>query len=106
LLMNSRRLHLHFNSRTKGPKKAGGIIMNEEDAAGAGLAEGVRAIVRSAHGPVEGIVRIDHTLSRGVMNVPHGFAGINANALTSLKHINGLTGMPTFSALPISVTSP
>ncbi|MBB4614269.1 molybdopterin-containing oxidoreductase family protein [Novosphingobium taihuense] len=103
LLMISRRLHLHFNSRSNGTKEAGGIIMNDEDAMEAGLSEGAKAIVRSAHGSVEGIVRIDKTLSRGVMNVPHGFADINANALTSLEHVNKLTGMPTYSALPVTV---
>lgn len=104
LLMISRRMHHHFNSRTNGPNDGAGIIMNAEDAAEAGLADGDRAVVRSAHGALEGKVRFDHTLSRGVMNVPHGFAEVNANALTSQKAVNTLTGMPTFSALPVTVS--
>ncbi|WP_176141693.1 molybdopterin-containing oxidoreductase family protein [Sphingopyxis flava] len=103
LMMISRRLHPHFNSRINGSKEPGGIIMNADDAADAGLSDGVRAIVRSPYGSLEGIVRIDHTLTRGVMNVPHGFADINTNTLTSHEHVNTLTGMPTFSALPVTV---
>lgn len=103
LLMISRRLHHHFNSRIDTTRHDDGIILNLDDAAEAGLVDGARAVVASAHGSVEGKVRIDPTLSRGVMNVPHGFAGLNANSLTSLSHVNGLTGMPTFSALPVTV---
>ncbi|MDO7833691.1 molybdopterin-dependent oxidoreductase [Sphingobium sp. HBC34] len=103
LLMISRRLHHHFNSRVNPDRAEGGIMMNPDDAAGAGLADGAMAIVRSAHGETRGIVRIDATLSRGVMNVPHGFADMNANDLTSSRAVNTLTGMPTFSALPVTV---
>lgn len=103
LVMISRRLHHQFNSRTEGSKETGAIIMNAGDAKEAGVVEGARAVVRSAHGTVAGIVRIDHTLSRGVMNVPHGFASLNTNALTSLKDVNQFTGMPSFSGLPVTV---
>lgn len=41
--------------------------------------------------------------TREVMNVPHGFADNNANELTSRKQVNTLTGMPIFSALPVTV---
>lgn len=37
------------------------------------------------------------------MNVPHGFAEMNANTFTSQRHVNALTVMPTFSALPVTV---
>lgn len=102
LVMISRRQAGSFNSRVDAADRTA-IVMNPEDVAEAGLAEGAPAIVRSPHGQLAGTVHIDATLRRGVMNVPHGFTGMNANQLTSLHDIDPLTGMPIFSGLPVSV---
>jgi hypothetical protein len=38
------------------------------------------------------------------MSVPHGWSGPhNVNQLTSTTDVDGLTGMPRFSGLPVSL---
>lgn len=103
LIMISRRLPHHFNSRLDPHRDDARVILSPQDAALRGLADGDHATVKSTSGTVQGIVRVDPTLAQGVMNVPHGFARFNANTLTSGASANGLTGMPLLSGLPVTV---
>jgi anaerobic selenocysteine-containing dehydrogenase len=104
LVLISRRPAHRMNSRVMDPR--GGLMalhVNPDDAASAGLTEGSIAIVRSPHGAVKGIVKIDRTLRPGVMNVPHGLADAdNVNFLTNGRDVEPFTGMPRYSGLPVS----
>ena len=78
--------------------------VSPEDAMDAGLDDGGLAIVRSPHGAVKGIVKIARTLTKGVMNVPHGLAEEdNVNFLTSSDDVEPFTGMPRFSGMPVTL---
>ena len=105
LVMISRRPAHRQNSRVMDPR--GGMAalhVSPEDAMDAGLDDGGLAIVRSPHGAVKGIVKIDRTLTKGVMNVPHGLAEEdNVNFLTSSDDVEPFTGMPRFSGLPVTL---
>jgi anaerobic selenocysteine-containing dehydrogenase len=104
LVLIPRRQHHHINSRIMDPRDQPAILVSEEDAMRVQLRDGARAVVRSPHGQIEGVVRIDRTLPRGVMNVPHGFAGAyNVNQLTSCDDVDPLTGMPRMSGLPVTL---
>jgi anaerobic selenocysteine-containing dehydrogenase len=105
LVLISRRPAHRLNSRVMDPR--GGIPalhISPEDAAEAGLQDGSLAVVRSPHGSVKGIVKVDRTLRQGVMNVPHGLADDdNVNLLTSAHDVEPFTGMPRYSGMPVSL---
>lgn len=104
LVMISRREPHHANSRIFDDRDRPGIVVNPKDADAAGLRDGDVAIVRSAHGEVEGEVRVDRSLPPGVLTVPHGWTGSqNVNRLTSTDEVDPLTGMPRFSGLPVEL---
>jgi len=105
LVLIPRRRGHHINSRMIDPREKPAILLSPADAADRGLAHGATAVVRSAHGAIEGVVALDQSLPPGVMTVPHGWAGAhNVNHLTSGADVDPLTGMPRMSGLPVSVT--
>jgi anaerobic selenocysteine-containing dehydrogenase len=104
LVLIPRRQRHHINSRFLEVRDRPSILVSAKDAEDAGLKDGDRAIVRSPHGALEGIMTIDPTLLAGVMSVPHGWSGpYNVNRLTSRNDVDALTGMPRFSGLPVSL---
>ena len=81
------------------------VLVNPADASHAQVAEGDRVEVSSPSGSVTAIVRLDPDIRRGVVSLPHGFADFNVNLLTdSAEGVDLLTGMPTFTGVPITVT--
>ena len=51
------------------------------------------------------VVQLDPDMRPGAVSLPHGFADINVNLLTtSAEGVDALTGMPTFSGVPLTVT--
>jgi anaerobic selenocysteine-containing dehydrogenase len=105
LVLISRRPAHRMNSRVMDPRGGGAALhVSPEDAANAGLKSGSMAIVRSPHGAVKGVVKIDRSLRQGVMNVPHGLVDAdNVNHLTSGNDVEPFTGMPRYSGLPVSL---
>ncbi len=105
LVLISRRPAHRMNSRVMDPRGgAAAFMVSPEDAANAGLKDGSPAIVRSPHGAVKGVVKIDRTLRQGVMNVPHGLADEdNVNYLTHGDDVEPFTGMPRYSGLAVSL---
>jgi anaerobic selenocysteine-containing dehydrogenase len=104
LVLIPRRQRHHINSRFLEVRDQPSILVSAEDAADAGLKDGDTARVRSPHGSLQGVMRIDPTLDRGVMSVPHGWSGsYNVNQLTGTKDVDPLTGMVRYSGLPVSL---
>ena len=104
LVMIPRRQRHHINARFLEVRDRPSILVSAEDAEDAGLKDGDTAIVRSPYGALQGVMRIDPTLSPGVMCVPHGWSGPhNVNLLTSTRDVDSLTGMPLYSGLPVSL---
>jgi len=104
LVMIPRRQRHHINSRFLEVRDRPGILVSAKDAEDAGLKDGDIIIVRSPYGAVQGPMRIDPTLTPGVMSVPHGWSGShNVNQLTSTRDVDLLTGMPLYSGLPVSL---
>ena len=80
------------------------VLVSAADAQEAGLEEGSTVLVQSAHGSLQGVMKIDPSLRRGVLTVPHGFEGAdNVNRLTSSRDVDPMTGMPRFSGLAVSL---
>ena len=106
LILISRRQTDQFNSRKmKSRRDVAAIYVNPEDARERGLDDGDVALLRSKHGQIQGNVKLDRTLARGALSVPHGWEGsYNVNRLTSGYDVDSLTGMPCFSNLPVELT--
>ena len=103
VLLPRRQMH-HINSRMMSGRDRPGIFVSAEEASRAGLGEGSAAVVRSRHGAVEGVIRIDPSIGPGIVTVPHGWPGAyNVNQLTSNADCDPLTGMPRFSGMPVSL---
>lgn len=109
LLIPRRRLRqinsVHITeTSTRRSREAPALLMHPSDAEVVGVNDADEADVISDHGVVRAVVRIDHAIRPGAVSLPHGFAGADVNDLTSAHDaIDPLTGMPTFSALPVRV---
>jgi anaerobic selenocysteine-containing dehydrogenase len=79
------------------------VLVHPADAAAVGVADGEPVIVRSRRGDVEGRARLDPTLRRGVVSVPHGFCTSNVNLLTSSEAVDPVTGMAVYGAIPVTI---
>jgi hypothetical protein len=54
---------------------------------------------------VTAVVHLDPDIRPGAVSLPHGFADINVNLLTtSAEGVDALTGMPSFSGVPLTMT--
>ncbi len=110
LRMIPRRQFRHYNSQLAGMQMVGGgrddpdILMNPEDAADAGLRDGMAARLFNEVGSVHGTVRTSDALRRGVVSFPHGFLEANVCALTSSRvRVDPLTGMVHQGGIPVEV---
>jgi Molydopterin dinucleotide binding domain len=69
----------------------------------AGVCDEQRLIVRSALGELTGVARVDASVRRGAVSVPHGHAGANVKLLTSKNDIDLVTGMTRYSGVSVSL---
>jgi anaerobic selenocysteine-containing dehydrogenase len=107
VLVNRRQVH-HTNSTladvTTTRSSEEGVYLGPDDAREVGISEGDRVAVRSGVGHVVGVARLDPTLARGTVSVPHGFAGTNVGLLTSAQDdLDPLTGMVLQTGVPVTV---
>ena len=65
--------------------------------------DGEHVIVRSQHGELTGVAKVDPSIRRGAVSVPHGHADANVNLLTSKDDIDLVTGMTRYSGVPVSL---
>jgi anaerobic selenocysteine-containing dehydrogenase len=107
LVLTTRREMGWINShRYGGPGTEPIVRMHPGDLADAGLPDGTRACVRSAHGSVEVTVAADERVRRGVVSMTHGRRGASPGSLVSrLVDVDPLTAMPRASALPVTVSA-
>ena len=108
--MIPRRQFRHYNSQLAGMQLVGGgrdepdILMNPEDAAEAGLSDGMAARMSNEVGSVTGTARTSATLRRGVVSFPHGYLEANVCALTSSRvRVDRLTGMVHQGGIPVAI---
>ncbi|MCB2074024.1 MAG: molybdopterin-dependent oxidoreductase [Novosphingobium sp.] len=99
-----RRQRYHENSKMLDLRDKPYVYLNEADAQTVGVAEGAKVRVSNANGSVERFVKIDDTLRRGAINVPHGWSDeINVNRLTGTQDVDSISGMVRYSGLPVSL---
>lgn len=103
LVLAPRRQRRHLNSQLTYLGDTPEIIVHPDDAAPAAVEDGRPVLVRSASGAITGVAKLDPTLRRGVVSVPHGYQSANVNRLTSKDEIDLVTGMARYNAIPVSI---
>jgi anaerobic selenocysteine-containing dehydrogenase len=94
------------------------IHVHPGDAERLGLADGGRALVRSAAGAIEGPIELTEDIMPGVVSIPHGWghhengtrmnvatqhAGINSNVLTDESVVEPLSGNAILNGIPVEL---
>lgn len=92
-----------LNAQLEFRGEAAEIVVHPDDVAAAGVSDEQRLIARSALGKLTGVARVDASVRRGAVSVPHGHAGANVNVLTSKDDIDLVTGMTRYSGVPVSL---
>jgi anaerobic selenocysteine-containing dehydrogenase len=103
LVLVPRRQVRHLNSQLDFLGERAEVIVHPDDAAAAGVVDGRPVVVRSPHGEVVGIARVDPSVRAGAVSVPHGHQGANVNQLTSERDIDPPTGMAHYSGVPVTL---
>ena len=78
-------------------------MISPEDGAAAGVMNGRPVTVRSANGELTGVAKIDETMRRGAVSIPHGHHVANVNRLTNKDDIDVVTGMVRYSGIAVSL---
>jgi anaerobic selenocysteine-containing dehydrogenase len=103
LVLVPRRQVRHLNSQFGYLGEPAEVMVHPDDAATAGVVDGGGVIVRSAHGELTGIAKVDRSVRAGAVSVPHGHQGANVNQLTSKDAIDPITGMARYSGVPVTL---
>ena len=104
LVMLPRRQPRRFNAQLGFLGARPDILVHPDTAREAGLDDRAEARIRSAHGELRGVVRLDPTLRPGSVSIPQGYGAPNVNQLTSKDDVDPLTGMPRFSGLEVELS--
>ncbi len=121
-MIGLRELRSHNSWMHNSPKLMSGdrvhrARLNPDDAAAAGIADGARIRVVSAHGEIETEARITDEMSPGTIAVPHGWGhsggwetanaagGANVNVLMSSEpdDLERLAGMAHLNGVPVRI---
>ena len=79
------------------------IFIHPDDGAAASVVDGQRVTVRSANGELTGLAKVDDSIRRGAVSIPHGHHEANVNRLTNKDDIDVVTGMVRYSGIPVSL---
>jgi anaerobic selenocysteine-containing dehydrogenase len=104
------RRHLRSNNSwmnglttlSKGPDRAT-LLVNPADARRLGLADGARVRVRSRAGSLVVPVEVSEEIMPGVVSLPHGFARVNANALTDELRVEPVVGTSVLNGIAVEI---
>jgi anaerobic selenocysteine-containing dehydrogenase len=103
LVLTPRRQMRRLNAQFDFLGDPADVLIHPEDGAASGVVDGKPVTVRSAHGELTGIAKLDPAIRRGAVSVPHGHVEANVNALTDKDDIDLITGMVRYSGVPVSL---
>jgi anaerobic selenocysteine-containing dehydrogenase len=103
LVLVPRRQVRHLNSQFDDLGEIADVVVHPDDAAAAGVIDGAPVVVRSERGEMVGVARVDPSVRRGAVSVPHGHQRANVNRLTDSDDIDPVTGMAHYSGVPVSL---
>jgi len=98
-----RRQPRHLNSQFDQLGEVAEVVVHPDDATAAGVTSGETVVVRSDRGELVGVARVDRSIRRGAVSVPHGHQRANVNRLTDKDDIDPVTGMAHYSGVPVSL---
>jgi anaerobic selenocysteine-containing dehydrogenase len=79
------------------------IILHPDDAIAHGISHGQRVRVQTTRGEIFLTANVSATMRRSVASIPHGHEIANVNYLTSVEHVDAMTGMVRYTGIPIAV---
>ncbi|MBV8966630.1 MAG: molybdopterin oxidoreductase, partial [Mycobacteriaceae bacterium] len=103
LVLVPRRQKRRLNSQLEDLGEAPEVLVHPDDAQAAGVLDGAPLIVRSSHGQLTGVAKVDGSIRRGAVSVPHGHTHANVNKLTSKDDVDPATGMTRYSGVPVTL---
>jgi anaerobic selenocysteine-containing dehydrogenase len=103
LVMVPRRQRKKLNGQLDFLGEPAEILINPDDGAAAGVVSGESVTVRSANGEITGVAKLDGSMRRGAVSIPHGHHAANVNRLTSKDDIDVVTGMVRYSGIGVSL---
>ena len=80
------------------------VVLHPADAGDAGAVDGEPVVIHSARGAMTGVAKVDVSIRRGAVSVPHGHHGATVNLLTDKDDIDTITGMVRYAGVPVTVT--
>jgi anaerobic selenocysteine-containing dehydrogenase len=82
------------------------VYVSPDDAAEGGIVDGAPVEVASASGSVTGVARVDESLARGTVVVPHGYESLHVGHLTATdRDLDPITGMPKLIGVAVTLRS-
>ena len=103
LVMVPRRQRKKLNGQLDFSVALPEIFIHPDDGAAASVVDGQRVTVRSANGELTGLAKINDSIRRGAVSIPHGHHEANVNRLTNKDDIDVVTGMVRYSGIPVSL---
>ena len=103
LVLVPRRQVRHLNSQFAYLDEPATVVVHPDDASAAHVLDGAPVVVRSAHGAITGVAKVDDAIRPGAVSVPHGHQDVNVNRLTSKDDLDPITGMATYCAIPVTL---
>jgi anaerobic selenocysteine-containing dehydrogenase len=104
LFLTPRRQRRKLNASLSFLGSPADIILHPDDASAQGITDGQQVQVRTSQGEIVLTATVSDTVRRGVASIPHGHESANVNYLTSVQHVDRMTGMVRYSGIPIEVT--
>jgi anaerobic selenocysteine-containing dehydrogenase len=103
LVMIPRRQRKKLNGQLDFMGERAEIFIHPDDGAAAGVVDGQPVTVRSANGELTGVAKVDDSIRRGAVSIPHGHHDANVNRLTNKDDIDVITGMVRYSGIAVSL---
>ncbi|MCT7661397.1 molybdopterin-containing oxidoreductase family protein [Mycobacterium deserti] len=103
LVMVPRRQRKKLNAQLDFLGEPALILIHPDDGGAAGVVDGGPVVVRSTNGELTGVAKIDDSIRRGAVSVPHGHHAANVNRLTSKDDIDVITGMVRYSGIAVTL---
>lgn len=99
----SRRQRRKLNASLSFLGSPADIILHPDDAAANGISHGQKVRVQTSRGEIFLDANVSDTIRPGVASIPHGHEVANVNRLTSVEHVDAMTGMVLYTGIPIEV---
>jgi len=103
LCLTPRRQRRKLNASLSFLGSPADIILHPCDASENGIADGQKVRVKTSRGEIVLTAIVSDTVRQGVASIPHGHESANVNFLTSIQHVDRMTGMVRYSGIPIEL---